>query len=211
MAFDLNQLNELDFETVGSWPQPVKLGAYLTTFLLVIVLFYYFDTSDQQTQISSIEKKEVSLKAEFETKYRKASNLDIYRQQMVEMEQVFKNLLQQLPTAASIPELIDDISFSESESGLSIQAGALQDEVKKEFYSEKPFSLVVTGRYNELGHFVSRVASLPRIVTLHDFTIVIADGSKQAKIGQDPELKMTIAAKTYRSLSDDELEAGGGK
>ncbi len=211
MAFDVSQLSELDFETVGSWPLPIKVASYVTTFIVVVILFYYFDTSDQQESISRIEQKEVVLKAEFEKKYRKASNLDIYTNQMKEMEQVFKNMVQQLPTAASIPELIEDISFSESESGLEIQASELKEEVKKEFYSEKPFTMKVRGRYNELGHFVSRVASLPRIVTLHDFSIQIDDGSQQLSIGEDPILQMTIEAKTYRSLQEDEMDDEGGK
>ena len=204
MAFELSQLNDLDFENVGSWPLLVKVAAYVTTFIVVLGLFYYFDTNDQQLLITQIEKKEVALKKDFEAKYRRASNLEEYRQQLLEMEQMFKNLLQQLPSNASIPELIEDISNSESQSGLEIQAGQLQNEIKRDIYTEKPFSLVVRGKYHELGRFVSRVASLPRIVTLHDFTIAVDKSATEIGLGEDPVLEMTIAAKTYRSIQEEE-------
>ncbi len=199
MAFDLKDLNELDFENVGSWPTWVKYGSYILVFVLVAGLFYYADTGSQYDTLDNAQAKESKLKKIFETKYRKSANLNAYKIQMGEMEESFKHLLQQLPKGTEIPALIDDISFSESASGLDIRASRFLDEKKVDFYSEKPFRLDVFGKFHSLGGFVSRVASLPRIVTLHDFTINLVDKKAGgARLGMDPLLIMSITAKTYR-------------
>lgn len=199
MAFELSDLNELDFENVGSWPAIVKYISYLIVFFLVVGLFYYLDTGSQYDRLNRATLKEANLKKVYETKYRKSANLEAYKLQMAEMQESFKHLLQQLPKGKEIPDLIDDISFSESASGLDIRATKLMSEKKIDFYSEKPFRLDVFGKYHALGGFISRVASLPRIVTLHDFTIDLADKkNKGIKLGQDPLLIMSITAKTYR-------------
>jgi len=199
MAFDLSDINELDFENVGSWPAIVKYISYLIVFALVVGLFYYLDTGSQYDRLSSATRAESNLRKVYETKYRKSANLEAYKLQMTEMQESFKHLLQQLPKGKEIPDLIDDISFSESASGLDIRATKLMTEKKVDFYSEKPFRLDVFGKYHSLGAFISRVASLPRIVTLHDFTIKLADkNNKHVKLGQDPKLVMSITAKTYR-------------
>ncbi|RMH47048.1 MAG: pilus assembly protein PilO [Gammaproteobacteria bacterium] len=200
MAFDLNQLNELDFDNVGAWPPAVKWAAHLIVFALVVGLGYFFDTSAQQETLAQAEQKEETLKREYETKYRKAANLEAYKQQMEEMRKAFQHLLQQLPKSTEIPGLIDDIAYSEAASGLEVSKGKLEEEKRAEFYIEKPFRLQVRGTYHNIGKFVSRVASLPRIVTLHDFTIELDDQFKKKVLpmGTDPKLKMDVQAKTYR-------------
>ncbi len=206
MAFQLSDINELDFENVGSWPAVVKYGAYLIIFGLVVGLFYYLDTGDQYTRLATVAAEEVKLKKTYETKYRKSANLEAYRIQMSEMEESFAHLLQQLPKGTEIPGLIDDISFSESASGLDIRATRLLDEKKVDFYSEKPFRLEISGKFHSLGQFISRVASLPRIVTLHDFNIELVRMKQKGptKLGLDPVLKMDITAKTYRYDEEEE-------
>jgi len=206
MAFELSDLNELDFENVGSWPAAVKYVSYLIVFGLVVGLFYYVDTGTQYDRLAISAGKESKLKKTYETKYRKSANLEAYKIQMQEMQQSFSHLLQQLPKGKEIPDLIDDISFSESASGLDIRATRLLDEKKVDFYSEKPFRLEISGKFHSLGGFISRVASLPRIVTLHDFHIELMNtrATGPAKLGQDPVLKMDITAKTYRYDQEEE-------
>ncbi len=169
-------------------------------------LFYYADTGDQYTRLAASEEKEKTLKKTYETKYRKSANLEAYKIQMQEMQLSFSHLLQQLPKGKEIPDLIDDISFSESASGLDIRATRLLDEKKVDFYSEKPFRLEISGKFHSLGGFISRVASLPRIVTLHDFNIQLVNNRQNtpAKLGEDPVLKMDITAKTYRYDQEEE-------
>jgi type IV pilus assembly protein PilO len=208
MALDLNQLNELDFDNVGAWPPAVRIVAHVIVFALVIGLGYYLDTSSQQDILARAERKELQLKKEYEDKHARAANLEAYKQQMIEMRESFKHLLQQLPQSTEIPDLIDDIAFSEAAAGLDIRAGKLDEEKPVEFYIEKPFTLEVQGTYHGIGKFVSRVASLPRIVTLHDFDIELADDlrNKPLPLGTDPRLKMEIQAKTYRY--DQTVEGG---
>lgn len=199
MAFQdaLRDLRELDFselsvDNIGSWPLPVKIIAWVLVFLVLVVAGYFYTISDMRDQLTQVEKKELDLKKEFEDKAFKAANLEALRKQMVEMEQSFGALVSQLPTDTEVPGLLEDITNKGVESGLEIKSIKLQPEQSKEFYVELPISIEITGTYHDFGTFVSGIASLPRIVTLHDF-----------KISSDPKapqgtLSMSIAAKTYR-------------
>lgn len=198
MAFQdvLRELRELDFnelsvDNLGSWPLPVKVIAWALTFLVLTVAGYFYDISEMRDQLSQVEAKELGLKKEFEDKAFKAANLDALRKQMAEMEQSFGALVSQLPTDTEVPGLLEDITNKGVESGLEIKSIKLQPEQTKEFYVELPINIEVTGTYHDFGTFVSGIAALPRIVTLHDF-----------KIGSDPKtpgvLSMSIVAKTYR-------------
>jgi type IV pilus assembly protein PilO len=192
----LSDLRELDFselnaENIGSWPLPVKVIAWVMTFIILVVVGYFYAISDMRDQLTQVESKELSLKKEFEDKAFKAANLDALRKQMTEMQQSFGALVSQLPTDTEVPGLLEDITNKGVESGLEIKSIKLQPEQTKEFYVELPISIEVTGTYHDFGTFVSGIAGLPRIVTLHDF-----------KINSDPKtqgvLSMSISAKTYR-------------
>lgn len=196
MNLDLNQFKDLDFENVGDWPGIVKGFFTILVFAAVIGGVYYFDTQDQLDNLDRERKKEVELKSEFEVKQQKAVNLDSYRNQMTEMCDSFRHMLRQLPTSTEIPGLIDDISQSEAYSGLEFKETKYLKERESEFYTEKPVSIEVSGDYHQLGMFVSRVASLPRIVTLHDYTISKAKAVKNNE--ENNRLTLQITAKTYR-------------
>lgn len=194
MNLDLNQFKDLDLDNVGDWPGVVKGFFTILVFAAVLGGVYYFDTQDQMLALEKERREEQDLKSEFETKQRKAVNLQSYRDQMTEMCDSFQHMLRQLPTGTEIPGLIDDISQSEAYSGLEFQETKYLKEKPSEFYTEKPVSIQVTGDYHQLGMFVSRVASLPRIVTLHDYSIKNAKGAK----GEANRLSLSITAKTYR-------------
>lgn len=204
MNLDLNQFKNLDVDNIGDWPGVVKGFITIGIFALVIGLVYYFDTQDQILNLDREREKELELKSEFELKQRKAVNLESYRAQMDEMCVSFQHMLRQLPTSTEIPGLIDDISQSEAYSGLEFQETKYLKEKPSEFYTEKPVSIEVTGDYHQLGMFVSRVASLPRIVTLHDYTIT---NKKNAKKGENDRLTLNITAKTYRYDSSSDKSA----
>lgn len=190
---DLRELdfNELSVDNIGSWPLPVKVIAWVLVFVVLVVAGYFYNISDMQNQLTQVEKKELDLKKEFEDKAFKAANLEALRKQMVEMEQSFGALVSQLPTDTEVPGLLEDITNKGVESGLEIKSIKLLPEQNKEFYVELPINIEVTGSYHDFGTFVSGIAALPRIVTLHDF-----------KISSDPKaqgvLSMSISAKTYR-------------
>ena len=198
MAFQdaLRELRELDFselnfENIGSWPLAVKVIAWALVFVLLLILGYVYNISDLRGELNQVEQKEVGLKKEFEDKAFKAANLDALRKQMVEMEESFGALVSQLPSDTEVPGLLEDVTNKGVESGLEINSIKLQPEVAKEFYVELPISIEVSGTYHDFGTFVSGIAGLPRIVTLHDF-----------KMSSDPKkpgvLSMSISAKTYR-------------
>lgn len=196
----LSDLQTLDFQDTGNWPMPVKGLAVGLVFVAVLAAGYWFDTSDQWDILQAERAKEVELKQTFELKQSKAANLDAYRQQLMEMKQSFGALLRQLPSKAEVADLLVDISQTGLASGLEFELFKPEAELHKDFYAELPITIKVTGDYHKFGNFVSGVAALPRIVTLHDATISHASD-------KDARLVMAITAKTYRYTEDDEAPA----
>lgn len=187
------ELSELDVNNLGSWPAAVK---FITCILLLVAglgLGYYFYLQDLQLQLQQRQAQEETLKQEFSNKAAQAANLDAYKVQMKEMEESFGMLLRQLPSDTEVPGLLEDITRTGLESGLEFEEIKLQPEVVQQFYIELPIQVSVVGAYHDLATFVSAVASLPRIVTLHDFEI------KQFKDEENSsKLAMSVVAKTYR-------------
>ncbi|MET4695804.1 type 4a pilus biogenesis protein PilO [Endozoicomonas lisbonensis] len=190
-------LADLDFENVGAWPLPIRIISCLLVLLLVIFLGYQFHLSGLQTQLDREVAREKELKEQFRTKAFQSANLGAYREQMRQIEDSFGALVRQLPSDTEVPGLLEDITFTGRGAGLQFEAIKLQPEKTTEFYIELPISITVKGNYHDLGSFVSGVASLPRIVTLHDFSIDPLPGSNK--------LKMDIVARTYR-YNDREAE-----
>lgn len=205
--FQLDDINNIDWENMGSWPAFGKAVFCVLLFALVSVGGYFYVIADKIETLNMAESKETTLKAEFENKAFRVSNLDAYKDQLEEMEETFGSLLKQLPRDTEVPGLIDDISSAALGAGLSLNVMNPQTMIRTEFYSELPINMEVVGGYHEMGSFVSAVAALPRIVTLHDFSIVRMNN-------ENKDLKMNIVAKTYQYSS--ELDAasarkGGGK
>jgi len=184
-------LGDLDFENVGSWPGPIKGIIFLLILIGVLVAGYYYHIEELQLQLAKVEAEEVKLKQEFEKKAFQAANLDAYRQQMVEMEESFGALVSQLPSETEVPGLLEDITNKGLLNGLNIASIDLLAETSREFYVELPISIVASGSYHDLGAFISGMAGLPRIVTLHDFNISLKGNNAN-------NLQMKIIAKTYR-------------
>jgi len=196
MAFieSLKELKDIDFadldiQQIGVWPAALKAILLLTVLLVILALGYFFKVQDvsQQTQIAA--RQEAELLREYENKAFLAANLDAYRAQMVELDETFGALLQKLPKDTEVPGLLEDITEVAYGSGLSMKSISLQPEKTTEYYVELPIRIDVIGDYHDFGSFVSGVASLPRIVTLHDYTIKETEGAL---------LNMVIEAKTYR-------------
>jgi type IV pilus assembly protein PilO len=188
-------LNDIDFSSAGVWPTPAKVLVGGIVFLAVLLAGYFFLVTDLQSELDRAVQKEGQLKTEFKEKYRQAVHLEAYRTQALEMEESFKQILSQLPSDTEIPGLIEDISKVGSANGLVFTKIALMPEEVLEFYIEKPIRIEVVGGYHSLGAFVSDVADLSRIVTLHDFQIQPQGGGRDEG---GTLLKMGITAKTYR-------------
>lgn len=221
-SFDLQEfvdsLQNLDPENIGSWPTPVKIFIYVAVFVGVLVMGWMLDLSaiDQTRQAG--EQEQQTLLAEFETKVFKAQNLDVYKAQLKDMEDSFGALLRQLPQDTEVPGLLEDITHTGLGSGLEFEAIELGKEQAKDFYVEQPIDIKVRGDYHAFGAFVSGIAALPRIVTLHDFKIAAAPSTRKQAGSRDadgsPVLSMTIKANTYRyndAAPTGSVKAGGKK
>ena len=190
-------LNNLDFSNVGAWPTAVKIALIIIVCAAVAVAGFFLDVKKQIEKLERAEKQEVTLKQEFETKQAKAVNLDAYKQQLTEIEESFGAMLRQLPSKTEVEGLLVDISQTGLASGIEFQLFRPKGERFIEFYAELPISMKMTGSYHEFGNFVSGVAALPRIVTLHDISIT---DDKQSQ-----NLTMEVTAKTYRYLDEAEI------
>jgi len=194
--FDWNDLTDLD--TIGVWPVAVKVLITIVIFGAVLTAGYFLHVQNLQTELQAVAASETQLRVEFEQKAFLASNLEEYRAQTVEMEESFNELLLQLPSQTEVPGLVDDVTSTGEGSGLQFDNIALEPEAVQEFYIELPIDIDVVGDYHDFGTFVSGVASLDRIVTLHDFSI---------RTRQDSFLDMNIEARTYRYR---DIDAAGG-
>jgi type IV pilus assembly protein PilO len=195
LADSLKSLQEIDFadltlDNVGGWPTPIKVLAWAIAFIAVCFAAYKYDLEGLRAELASQAATEEELKRQYEGKALQVANLEALRQQLAEMNEQFGALLGQLPKDTEVPGLLEDITEKGVDAGLVFSSIELQPERDAEFYKELPIDINVSGSYHDLGGFASGVASLPRIVTLHEFKI---DPGKSAG-----ELSMQIMAKTYR-------------
>lgn len=185
-------IGDLDLNNLGSWPAPVKVISGVLVAVLMLAMGYFLFIQDMEAQLDAARTTEATLKEQFTTKAFQAANLEPYKVQMTEMENTFGALLRQLPSDTEVPGLLEDITRTGLGSGLDFEEIKLLPEAAQQFYIELPIQITVVGAYHDLATFVSGVASLPRIVTLHDFDIKPVEGGSPGK------LRMSILAKTYR-------------
>ena len=207
----VEQLQQLDFKDIGRWPFLFRaLGVAIVLVAASGLLIWYFVIGENGNLplLRKAEAEQKSLWATFDEKQRKAANLEAYRQQLAEIERTFGAMLRQLPGRTEVPSLLVDISQTGLAAGLQerlFQPGA---ETRKDFYAELPIKIQLTGGYHEFGLFVSGIAALPRIVTLHDIEISRSAVRGGATRGRAPvptdELTLNLTAKTYRYLDEEE-------
>ncbi len=196
----VEELQSLDVNDVGRWPFLFRAALIVLVFSVVLGLgIYWTIIQDKAPQLSRAQEDEQNLRVTFENKQRKAANYDAYKRQLSQIEQSFGTMLRQLPGETEIPSLIVDISQTGLAAGLQEKLFQPQPEIPKDFYAEKPIKIRLSGGYHEMANFVSGIASLPRIVTLHDISI-----TPEAQDSFD-RLSLEVTAKTYRYL-DEEAE-----
>lgn len=206
---DMEELqHHLDFNNIGNAPAPVKIGAIVTLCIAILAAGLWFDTKSQLESLEIIKAEEKTLLAEFKIKANQAAKLNLYKEQLAEMKATFGALLRQLPEKTDVESLIVDVSQTALANGLEVKKFQPSSEIKKSFYAELPIALQVTGTFHELATFISGVAALPRIVTIHNMQLVPVakkkgdDDFSSPRSGQ--KLKMTSTAKTYRYLAEDD-------
>jgi type IV pilus assembly protein PilO len=200
----VEQLRDLDPNDPSRWPLPFRLGAIALIFILAAgFMSYMLAWKDKKPELDSAKDQEVQLLQTLEQKARKAANLDAYKAQLAEMEQSFGAMLRKLPNKTEVPNLLTDISQQGSAAGLDQKLFQPEPQVNKDFYAELPIKMRLTGSFHSIGAFVSGIAALPRIVTLHNVEIM------PVKEGGNDQLQLNVTAKTYRYLDDEEQAAAG--
>lgn len=189
LNINLEELNNLDLSNVGSWPPVAKSMLIVVFSILVATLSYFMLVDEKITTLQNAETREQELRQIYRAKYAAAVNLELYKQQMIEMEQTFSYLLKQLPATHETPGLLDDITYAGTSTGLTFVRINWMPEIEKDFYTELPIQIDVVGDYHQFGNFVSEVAKLPRIVSLHDFSVTT---------DKEDRLVFNVVAKTYR-------------
>ena len=199
----LDQIRELDPNDPGRWPMPFRFGAIGLIFVLgVVLLGYFLAWKPKKPELDAARAQEQQLLSTLEAKARKAANLDAYKAQLAEMEQSFGAMLRKLPNKTEVPNLLTDISQQGTAAGLDQKLFQPNSQNIKDFYAELPIKMRLTGSFHSIGAFVSGIAALPRIVTLHDVEIT--------QVGKTPgtdQLQLDVTAKTYRYLDEEEQAA----
>ena len=193
----VEELQSLDVNDVGRWPLAFRVAVIAIVFVAVTFAGIWFTiVKDKAPQLTRAEAEEQELRVTFENKQRKAANYDAYKAQLAQIEQSFGTMLRQLPGETEIPSLIVDISQTGLASGLQEKLFQPQAEIPKDFYAEKPIKIRLSGGYHEMAKFVSGVAALPRIVTLHDINITPEEQ------GVYDSLSLEVTAQTYRYIEE---------
>jgi len=202
----LEEIRSLDPRDPGRWPMPIRAGVVALTFVVLsIVLTYFIVWSEGRPELQRHQDEEQKLRQEFREKHAKAVNLELYKQQLKDIERSFGALLRQLPGKTEVPNLLVDISQTGLSAGLQEKLFQPQPEQRKDFYAEQPIKIRLSGSYHQFGEFVSGIAALPRIVTLHDIDI------KPETNNSYDQLTLELTAKTYRYLDEDELAQASSK
>jgi type IV pilus assembly protein PilO len=196
----IEEMRTLDPREPGRWPLPFRIGAIAVWFIVLLLgVSYFYVYKSQQPELDRRARQEGELRTEFRNKHAKAVNLELYKRQLADIERSFGALLRQLPGKTEVPNLLVDISQTGLAVGLEEKLFQPANEQKRDFYAELPIKIRLSGSYHEFGEFVSGIAALPRIVTLHD--IEIKPDSKDAY----DQLTLDLTAKTYRYLDEEEL------
>jgi type IV pilus assembly protein PilO len=191
----LDDIRNIDPQNIGSAPLPIKVGLLVILVAGVIGFGYWYFWQERMKRLEEVTAKEDELRQEFETKQQRAANLEKYKQQLEQMREQFGDMLEQLPSAAEVSDLLNDVSNEVLASGLQQELFKPQQPVQQDFYAEQPVQLRVKGKYDELGRFVSGVANMPRIVTLDG--IAISRNSEGSGDDEGADLSMQVTAKTY--------------
>lgn len=205
--FKVSDINNLDFNNTGGWPQEAKIGACVLAIVLIVFLGWYLVIRDKQGTLESLEGEEGTLRTKFEGLAAKAANLEPLKAQLEQMEQMLRQMLRQLPSKTEMPDLIVDISQTARATGINNELFQPGVEVSKDFYAEQPITLEMSGTYHQFGRFVSGVASLPRVVimTFHDISLAPKEPAQGQPALPPGTLGLKGTIKTYRYLDENEI------
>jgi len=204
---DLNNLDVQDFKKIGTAPLAARAFILALLFAAIVGAGIWFLVKPKFGTLEGVAAKEQILKTQFDETQSKAANREAYIEQLSEMKRTFNVMLRQLPNKTDIESLLIDLSQTSVASGLEVESFKPKKEIAREFYVEYPITIKVTGNYHQFGNFVSGLAALPRIVTLHNITIKPSQAKsrsdKGSRTAENQKLEMTLVATTYRYLDDE--------
>ncbi len=195
----LSDLNDLDFNNLGTWPLPAKIGAVIVIIVAVSFAGWYFHISNLLDELESKQRQETSLRSEFQQKQRVVANIDAYRERLAQLEAMLDDLIQQLPTGTEMPDLLEEVSNLGRLNGLVFQLFRPESERRQEFFAAVPISIRATGTYHQFGQFISSIAGMERIVTLENAELSPVGGDGQFNAGPRT-LNISATLQTYRYL-----------
>ena len=193
IADDFRFLNPND---PGAWPLVPKLTMLFGLFVVLLVAGWWFLWSDQLAELEGKQKEEETLKQQYLDKKKQAVNLDLYIEQLAEIDRSFGALLKQLPNKSEIEALLIEVNQAGLGRGLQFDLFRPGAEQVKDFYAELPIAVKINGGYHDFGAFAADIAKLPRIVTLNNVSIVP---------GKDGVLSLDATTKTFRYLDEEEV------
>lgn len=199
MAFNLDELNDIEISDIGTWPEWLRIAMAFVVFLGLLGGGYYFLVGKQLQDLAQLERQESELKRTYTRNKEKVINLPLYREQIEQIQGNFSVIAGQLPNRAEVPQLLIDITQAGLARGLEFRKFEPKEEQRADFYATLPIDISVVGTYHQFGQFASDLASLPRIVTLGDLNISGADNGR---------LTVNTVVNTYRYLDEDESSSG---
>lgn len=199
----IGEFKTLDPKDPGLWPLLPRVVILFLIFVALLLAAWWFGWNGQFEELETKRNEEATLKEDWLAKKKQAVNLDAYSQQLAEIDKSFGTLLRQLPDRAEMESMLVDINQSGIGRGLQFELFKPGMEKVEDFYAELPITIKLIGHYHDLGAFAGDVAKLSRIVTLND--IDVTQSVQQAAAAKDNRLVMTMVAKTFRYLDDNEV------
>jgi type IV pilus assembly protein PilO len=198
-------IKELDVAEVASWPRAIQIGGMLICSICILMVFYGLSINEKKSILDRYEYVQLDLKKDFEKKYAQSQNYAVYQQQKREIAEQLEKVLELLPKKVEVPGLVDAVSEKGIQAGLNFRSIRMRPETKSDFMTELPMEMSVVGSYHELATFVSLLAKMPRLVTVHDFSIGPLSDNERSGVFQSSNteiLRMILTAKTYRFVEE---------
>lgn len=193
----LDQFRGLNPNDPGAWPLAPKVASLLALFIGLLMAGWFLVWMDQASELETKEREEESLKQQYVEKKRQAVNLDLYTQQLAEIDRSFGALLKQLPNRSEIEALLIEVNQAGLGRGLQFELFRPGAEQMKDFYAELPVTVKINGSYHDISTFAADIGKLPRIVTLNNVTL--------SPVKSGSGLTMDALIKTFRYLDDEEV------
>lgn len=203
---NLSDLNKIDIGSLVQAPATAKAVVAGLILAIIVAVGFYFDWSPALDSLEAAKTEEQRLRDSYAGKKRQAIHYEAYKQRLADTEKALAAMLKQLPNKSEMDNLLTDVNQIGIGRGLEFDLFRPGSESRTDFYATLPITIKVNGAYHDLGNFVSDIARLPRVVTIHDIGLAP---------GKSGRMAMEATVRTYRYLDESEMPAkkdvGGAK